>query len=127
MEQQPKECFDPSEAVIMVSFLLPYTLERNQKTGVLSIQKSFVKNPVMMYASLLDLCEKKKYNFHWVGLVITLEDVSDYEKIQLTKEFNKLQQYPIFMTSTEIEPFLIYYEGILRPLFHNFKDIKNIG
>ena len=31
------------------------------------------------------------------------------------------------MTSTEIEPFLIYYEGILRPLFHNFKDIKNIG
>jgi hypothetical protein len=31
------------------------------------------------------------------------------------------------MTSTEIEPFLIYYEDILRPLFHNFKDIKNIG
>ena len=81
----------------------------------------------MMYASLLDLCEKKKYNFHWVGLVITLEDVSDYEKIQLTKDFNKMQQYPIFMTSTEIEPFLIYYEDILRPLFHNFKDIKNIG
>jgi hypothetical protein len=44
----------------------------------------------MMYASLLDLCEKKKYNFHWVGLVITLEDVSDYEKIELTKDFNKL-------------------------------------
>jgi hypothetical protein len=84
----------------MVSLLLPYTLERNQKTGVLSIQKSFCKNPVMMYASLLDLCEKKKYNFHWVGLVITLEDVSDYEKESLTKEFNKLNAYPIFMTST---------------------------
>lgn len=31
------------------------------------------------------------------------------------------------MTAIEIEPFLIYYEGIIRPLFHNFKDIKNIG
>lgn len=81
MEQKPKESFDRNEPVIMVSLLLPYTLERNQKTGVLSIQKSFVKNPVMMYASLLDLCEKKQYNFHWVGLVITLEDVSEFEKV----------------------------------------------
>ena len=81
----------------------------------------------MMYASLLDMVEKKKYNFHWVGLVITLEDVSQHEKIQLTKEFNKLNMYPIYMTSMEIEPFLSYYEGILRPLFHNFKDIKSIG
>jgi trehalose-6-phosphate synthase len=31
------------------------------------------------------------------------------------------------MTAMEIEPFLSYYEGILRPLFHNFKDIKSIG
>ena len=37
MEQMPKESFDPTEPVIMVSFLLPYTLQRNQKTGVLSI------------------------------------------------------------------------------------------
>ena len=111
----------------MVSFLLPYTVERNSKTGDLSIKKSFIKNPIFMYATLIEFMEKKKYIFHWVGLVITLEDISDFEKQQLTLEFKNMNLYPIFMTSSEIEPFLTYYENIIRPLFHMFKDIKNLG
>jgi hypothetical protein len=70
--------------------------------------------------------QKKQYNFHWVGLVTTLEDVSDVEKEYLTKEFKKLNSYPIFLTSAEIEPFTRYYERIIRLLFNNFRDIKNL-
>ena len=30
------------------------------------------------------------------------------------------------MNSAEIDPFLIYYERIVRPLFNNFRDIKQL-
>lgn len=33
--------------------------------------------------------------------------------------------YPIFMTAEQTTPYLRFYENILRPLFHNFKDIYN--
>jgi len=34
--------------------------------------------------------------------------------------------YPVFMTAEELQPCLLFYENILRPLFHNFKDIRDM-
>ena len=42
---------DKSEAIILASFLLPYTVERNKKTGELTIHKCF-HNPTMLYGTL---------------------------------------------------------------------------
>ena len=80
-----------------------------------------------MYATLMKFTETKQFNFHWVGFVITIEEISEFEKEQLKTEFKKKNMYPIFKSSQEIEPFLSYYERIIRPLFHMFKGIKNIG
>jgi len=44
----------------------------------------------------------------------------------LRKEFKAKHAYPIFMTVEETAPFTTYYENILRPLFHNFKDLYNM-
>ena len=43
--------------------------------------------------------------------------------LQLKEEKNA---YPIFMTAEELGPYLLYYENILRPLFHNFNDLYDI-
>lgn len=72
------------------------------------------------------MMQNKQFNFHWIGLVTTLEDVSDQEKQQLRLKFLEYNASPVFMTSQEIEPFLVFYENILRPLFHNFKDIRDL-
>ena len=66
------------------------------------------------------------FNFHWVGLITTLEDINDSEKEGLIQEFKKHKCYPIFMTAEETGPYLLFYENILRPLFHNFKDLYNM-
>ena len=34
--------------------------------------------------------------------------------------------YPIFITADDLQPCLLYYENILRPLLHNFKDIRDM-
>lgn len=42
---------------------------------------------------------KKYFNFKWIGLVTTLEDMSENEKTKLTKQFEEMGAYPIFMTA----------------------------
>jgi hypothetical protein len=61
-----------------------------------------------------------------VGLVTTLEDVSDQEKETLAIKFRALDSYPIFMTAKELGPFNVFFENVLRPLFHNFKDLYDM-
>jgi len=78
----PKVEIDRSEPIILASFLLPYELERDKKTGVLKICKCF-HNPTLLYGTLENMMQNKTYNFKWVGLVTTLEDVSQEEKDQL--------------------------------------------
>lgn len=34
-----------------------------------------------------------------------------------------MSAYPIFMTAEQTSPYLRFYENVLRPLFHNFKDL----
>lgn len=77
----------------------------------------------MLYGTIDDMIQKKKFNFKWVGLVTTLEDVSDKEKEELEAELRQVGAFPIFMTAEELEGYLSFYENILRPLFHNFKDL----
>lgn len=55
-----------------------------------------------------------------------MEDVNQDEKHSLEIEFNKMNAYPIFMTAEELQPYLLFYENILRPLFHNFKDLYDM-
>lgn len=69
-------CIDKTEPIILASFLLPYRVEREKKTGGLTIQKCF-HNPTMLYGTLENMIFKKQYNFKWIGLVTTLEDVSE--------------------------------------------------
>ena len=53
----------------------------------------------------------------------TLEDLSVFEKQELTQKFQKLNSYPIFMTVEESAPYTLFFENVLRPLFHKFKDL----
>ena len=69
--------------------------------------------------------QKKQYNFHWVGIVTTIENMSEEEKKNCTAQFQQMGAYPIFMTAKETAPYFLFYENILRPLFHNFKDLFN--
>jgi len=71
--------------------------------------------------------QRKTYNFKWVGLVTTLEDVSLEERENLKDDFKKINAYPVFMTAEETAPYLLFYENIFRPYFHNFKDIYHNG
>jgi len=80
----------------------------------------------MLYGTLENMIQKKQFNFKWIGLVTTLEDVSEQEKSDLTEKFKKMNAYPIFMTSQELAPYLLFYENIIRPLFHNFKDLYDM-
>lgn len=73
---------DPQEPIIMASFLLPYTIQRDENTGQLKIQNCF-HNPTIMYGTLEKMIQKKEINFKWVGLVTTLEDVTEAEKLEL--------------------------------------------
>jgi trehalose-6-phosphate synthase len=104
---------------------LPYKVERDKRTGKLYIDKCF-HNPTLLFGTLENMMQKKQFNFKWVGLVTTLEDVSVEEKEILTLQFHKLNSYPIFMTAEELIPYLLFYENILRPLFHNFKDLYDM-
>ena len=79
-----------------------------------------------MYGTLESMIQKKQINFKWVGLVTTLEDVTDNEKQILSAQFKEKGAYPIFMTAEETLPFLLFYENNIRPLFHNFKDLYNM-
>ena len=121
---KPKVEIDRNEPVIIASFLLPYTLVK-KTDGKLLIEKC-IHNPTMLYGTLENMMQTKQFNFHWVGLVTTLEDMDTESKLSLISEFAKLKCYPIFMSASEMQPCLIYYENILRPLFHNFKDIKEM-
>jgi hypothetical protein len=69
---------DRTEPIIIASFLLPFTLER-EKSGELIIHKCF-HNPTLLYGTLENMTQKGQYNFKWVGIISTLEDVSDKEK-----------------------------------------------
>jgi len=80
----------------------------------------------MLFGTLENMSQKNQFNFHWVGLVTTLEDLTNTEKEVLTQKFNSVRAYPIFMTMEELQPYLLFYENILRPLFHNFKDIRDM-
>jgi len=115
---------DPLEPIILATFLLPYTIERDKTSGQLEIVKCF-HNPTLLYGTLENMMQKKQYNFKWIGLVTTLEDMSETEKSKLTEQFKVQGAYPIFMTAEETAPYLLFYENILRPLFHNFKDLYN--
>lgn len=79
----------------------------------------------MLYGTLENFMHKKYYNFKWIGLVTTLEDMSEKEKTKLNSQFENMGAYPIFMTAEQTAPYLRFYENILRPLFHNFKDLYN--
>lgn len=70
---------DHSEPIILATFLLPYTVEREKKTGQLIIRSCF-HNPTMLYATLHHWIQRQQFNFHWVGLITTLEDISEIEK-----------------------------------------------
>ena len=41
----------------------------------------------MLYGTLENMIQKKQFNFKWIGLVTTLEDVSEQEKAELTMSF----------------------------------------
>lgn len=77
-------CFkvDQSEPIILATFLLPYAIGRDRKTGALSISPCF-HNPTLLYGALENMRQKRQFNFKWVGLVTTLEDMSDQEKADL--------------------------------------------
>lgn len=82
----------------MATFLLPYSIERDKKSGQLEIIKCF-HNPTLLYGTLEHFMGKKYFNFKWIGLVTTLEDMSENEKTKLTKQFEEMGAYPIFMTA----------------------------
>ena len=79
-----------------------------------------------MYGTLENMMQKKQYNFKWVGIISTIENLSEMEQKDLEKKFEKINAYPIFITAMELQPYLLYYENILRPLFHNFKDLYDM-
>lgn len=70
------EPFDKAEPVVIASYLLPFSVNRDKQTGELLIEKCF-HNPTLLYGTLENMMQKKQYNFYWVGLVTTLEDVSE--------------------------------------------------
>jgi hypothetical protein len=78
---KPKVELDRCEPVIIASFLLPYTILR-KCDGTLTIQKC-IHNPTMLYGTLENMMQKKQFNFHWVGLVTTLEDMNTTDKLSL--------------------------------------------
>jgi trehalose-6-phosphate synthase len=90
------------------------------------IQKCF-HNPTFLYGSLENMIAKKQFNFKWIGLVTTLDPLTDHEQAELNKQFEEMNAYPIFLTVDEVNPYLLFYENILRPLFHNFQDLYNIN
>jgi len=66
---------DKKEPIIVATYLLPYNIER-EKSGQLVINQCF-HNPTLLYGTLESMMQKGQFNFHWVGLVTTLEDMSD--------------------------------------------------
>ena len=70
------EPFDKAEPVVIASYLLPFSVNRDKQTGELLIERCF-HNPTLLYGTLENMMQKKQYNFYWVGLVTTLEDVSE--------------------------------------------------
>lgn len=116
---------DKQEPIILATFLLPYAIGRDRKTGALSISPCY-HNPTLLYGTLENMRQKKQFNFRWVGLVTTLEDMSDQEKADLEEQFRQRNAYPIFMTAEETGPYLMFYENQMRPLFHNFKDLYDL-
>lgn len=70
---------DKTEPIIIASFLLPFEVERDKMTGELNILKCF-HNPTLLYGTLESMMSKNVYNFKWVGIISTLEDVSQQEK-----------------------------------------------
>jgi hypothetical protein len=76
---------DASEPIVIASFLLPFTLERDD-FGNLVIKKCF-HNPTLMYGSLHNMMQKRQYNFRWIGIISTLQSISEGEKKWLENEF----------------------------------------
>lgn len=83
---QPKIELDRREPILLASFFLPYEVVRNQKDGQLHIQASY-KNPTMLYATLEHFQRQGKYNFHWIGIINTVNEFSEQEKQNLSSMF----------------------------------------
>lgn len=94
---------DQEEPILLATFLLPFNIERDDK-GEFIIKECF-HNPTMLYATFQNFLNTKKFNFKWVGLVTTLEDMTDVEKQKLENKFRAMNAYPIFMTVAEIAPY----------------------
>jgi trehalose 6-phosphate synthase/phosphatase len=64
-----------------------------------------------------------KYNFKWIGLLAMDDSLSDSEQAKVLELFKQKNCYPLIVDHKQLEPFIIFFESVVRPLFHNFKSL----
>jgi len=75
-----------------------------------------------LYGLLDQMAQQKTYNFIWIGIVSTPHRFTEYEERLANEALLKKNCYAIYLTAEELEDFMKFYEGLLRPRMHNFFD-----
>ena len=76
----------------------------------------------MLFGNLDELAQKKAYNFVWVGLVVTKNQMTPEEEEKANKVLAEKNCYAVYYTEEQINPCLRLYESLIRPNMHNFVD-----
>ena len=111
---------DPSEWIIQVTHQLPYRLT-SKEPGQFTAEASY-QSPALLYGNLDELAQTKTYNFVWVGIVVTDHPLTKEEEELADKVLAEKKCYAIYYTEEQINAYLRFYEGIVRPNMHNFVD-----
>jgi len=107
------------EKLIVVTFKLPLIVEENEKTGEFHVKasKSILNNHLFNLQQRHPMMKTT-----WIGWPgIFVEDEAKQEQIR--KILAEFQCVPVFHKKDVLQKFLQFHELVLRPLFHNFKNL----
>jgi trehalose-6-phosphate synthase len=113
---------DSEDTVIVVSFKLPIQVVKMPNGGFKIESAKSILN-----TTLYNL-QQKNANMKtvWIGWPGVTPD-SDEEQAEIEKSLRQchFDCIPIFPDTETIENFLRFHETVIRPLFHNFKALKD--
>ena len=80
------------------------------------------QTPAMLFGNLDKLAQTKAFNFVWVGLVVTKNQMTPEEEELANKVLAEKNCYAVYYTEEQINPCLRFYESLVRSNMHNFVD-----
>lgn len=104
-----------NESVIIASMELPVNVVK-----CASGRWDVVVKDIPLYPMMHKLLQEKCREVKWVGYIDLPKEVTEEEKTEIEKLLASKHCVPVYIEHELITKFLLYYEKVLYPFFHNF-------